>query len=187
MSTIYKWDKNNIDYYNDVYTYKRSEVVGGRRIYAWKTAPTLINGYWVFDGDYVDSATPSPSLDRYFYNCQYAYIAHDLTGGLSEIKTYYYINSSSYQVSGSGWDNVRVSISKNSTRNTIEQQVGSFIESVYSDSSSAYPQDGIQGNYYYNNYGTINLIAPTLSIQNSVIDKNQSVVLSWTAIDGISS
>ena len=187
MSIIYKWDKNNIDYYNDVYTYKRSGVVGGKRIYAWKTAPTLINGYWVFDGDYVNSATPSPSLSSYFYNCQYVYLATDSTQDFSKIKTYYYMNSISYLVSGRDWSYVNVSIPEYSTMNTIESQVGSFIESVYSDSSSAYPQNGVQGNYYYNNYVAINLIAPTLSVQSSVIDKNQSVVLSWTAIDGISS
>ena len=63
---------------------------------------------------------------------------------------------------------------------TLSETVGEFIEYVYSETSSAYPNGGISGSYYYSERTEITdpvLTVPSLAMQSAPL------VIEWTAIN----
>ena len=70
------------------------------------------------------------------------------------------------------------------TKYTPGYSKGSYIDTVYSMSSSAYPNNGSDGSYYYDNKTTLSFGFTNTPVQ---IMQGQSVPLSWTQVSGAQS
>lgn len=178
MATYYRWRKSAVQY---------SSVSGGSIFGKQITFPveSYIDGlpaYYVLrsqpsispNGTFDFSSAPFSTTIGYGIAADGGYYAASKAP-----KTYYYVFSLSMDLNCNGSSFLLTNADGNIQN--IQSNPGSFQEYVYSTSSSAYPNGGVQDGYYYDQRTTVTSpTAPTgLTYPNPIT--TPSVSVSWTA------
>lgn len=173
MATYYRWRKSTIAYVEKTRSQSGDVILNGNTIYYTKngdTKPTLntVNGKYTLPYSKTYTADDFAYLDeRYF--------------GPTKTTTTIYYNKGRASLSLTGTRRMTLSCAEGFDIYYGGQVPGTSQGYVYSTSSSAYPNGGVQGAYYYDQRTTVTSpTAPTgLTYPNPIT--TPSAAISWTA------
>ena len=176
MATYYKWRKSTIDYDETVNNNYRNTVIPNidNKVYYASGKPTVQNGEYVF---------PASEEILAGYNETLSYRDYISINGKNSGASC--INGGATTVTNSGGD---FSIDADNpvwALYTVSPKAGTSQGYVYSTSSSAYPNGGVQDGYYYDQRTTVQSpTAPTnITCPNPIT--TPTVTVSWTASQGV--
>lgn len=130
-------------------------------------APKIVDGFFDFS-DAQQITLPSIGSYKHLYD---HYVAFSTKSNF-----YAYMGSRNSRIYRDSSDTVHFSFSN---EYIVEQKPGQFISYVYSTDSSAYPDNGVSGSYYYNQKEEIN----SLKINTpSIVMQSQSIPISWSSV-----
>ena len=185
MATIYRWRKSTVGTVSSQSTAQFYDVeiletsigsTGTRRFYSSET-------YIFNSGGTVSLQNP---ISRTFNRNNVVRIpgTEYLSNAISS-DTLYKNNSQSNEIIVSDINGVMARVSSSNNGSIVKyynfrQGAGTFIEYVYSTSSSTYPNGGVSGNYYYDQRTTItiNITVP------SIVMSGQDIPISWNTVSG---
>lgn len=151
MGVYYRWNKYELVYETLTETSNNYVIIDGNDTgYFSNIEPKLnINTgyyYWNNTSDY-DTLRINGGKDVHYYY---------VSGGNNNIQDYAYVSTGDIEVTQSIYNGLQVRESRNSSTTgdvyryySSKTTKGSFIEYVYSSSSTAYPSSGIQSDYWY--------------------------------------
>ena len=172
MATYYRWRRSTV-----TYTEQTSSVSSGYPVYApngmyaSNSKPGQSNGYYVFsnsDARGIEDVGSRVSISEY---CAGQKTSATIFKGADRV----------YQASTTTCEIETASGSGNITCLTIVATPGTFVDYVYSTSSSAYPNGGVQGNYYYDQRTTVTSPTAPTGLTYPATITEPSVSVSWTA------
>ena len=176
MATYYRWRKSTIDYDETVNNSYRNTVIPNidNKVYYASGKPTVQNGEYVF---------PASEEIPAGYNETLSYRDYISINGKNSGASC--INGGATTVTNSGGD---FSIDADNpvwALYTVSPKAGTSQGYVYSTSSSAYPNGGVQDGYYYDQRTTVTSpTAPTnITCPNPIT--TPTVTVSWTASQGV--
>lgn len=176
MAIYYRWQKSTIDYDETVNNNYRNTVIPNidNKVYYASGKPTVQNGEYVF---------PASEEIPAGYNETLSYRDYISINGKNSGASC--INGGATTVTNSGGD---FSIDADNpvwALYTVSPKAGTSQGYVYSTSSSAYPNGGVSGGYYYDQRTTVQSpTAPTnITCPNPIT--TPTVTVSWTASQGV--
>lgn len=176
MATYYRWRKSTVSWSpSQVKTNKIQNPTSNYYYFTGTTAAPDIG-----DGT---SGIPAGNYDLSSFTAQFYFTCPEaLSGGANRwiaettlsAKTIYKITEYT-EIDASG--NCHVSV----IRYTTVSSPDTFVEYVYNTSSSAYPNSGVSGNYYYDQRTTVTSPTAPSGISYPATITTPSVTVSWTA------
>ena len=172
MAIYYRWRRRQVTYTENTSTISNGSNIWnpGRSIYLANSKPSIVNG-------------------RYLVSSALGPYSPWGEGGVFIKASQYFMASSSpteiYKLSvGSNiWMQYNTSpivAPCDTTKYSVRQQISSNSTYVYSVNSSRYPNNGISGNYYYDQFTTFNessqLTVPSIAMQG------QNIKINWTSL-----
>ena len=176
MATYYRWRKSELVVKEETSDQGTKTYTGISQNYIYGTPAgpdvPIVNGYYDFsDATKINLPSEGDYIHRFNYNFAFE----------KQADFYVYQGSGSADVWNDGDGQIRFTVA---TESRLIKSAGTFIGYVYSTSSSAYPNGGVQDGYYYDQRTTVESpTAPTgLTYPNPIT--TPSAAISWTAATG---
>lgn len=169
MGNYYRWKKNKI-VANEIDNPNEGDPIVVTKNYMLTKngiAPKIVDGFFDFS-DAQQITLPSIGSYKHLYD---HYVAFSTKSNF-----YAHMGSQNSRIYRDSSDTVHFSFSN---EYIVKQKPGQFISYVYSTDSSAYPDNGVSGSYYYNQKEEIN----SLKINTPfVVIQSQSIPISWSSV-----
>lgn len=188
MATYYKWRKTNVKYVKDLLEtidgtyYTMTGLTEYNTVYLGEYGPNeSFTGQNIVDGKFTFPTRSSISKDGNDYSANKVFGR----GPTSDIAVVSGNTKFTVFVARNNGDSCRIHANFSNGAPLyvygVKAAAGSFVEYVYSTSSSAYPNGGVSGGYYYDQRATVTSpTAPSgLTYPNRILGKTAAV--SWTA------
>lgn len=173
MATYYRWRKSELVVKEETSDQGTKTYTGISQNYIYGTPAgpdvPIVNGYYDFsDATKINLPSEGNYIHRFNYNFAFE----------KQADFYVYQGSGSSDVWNDGDGQIRFTVA---TESRLIKSAGTFIGYVYSTSSSAYPNGGVQDGYYYDQRTTVTSpTAPTgLTYPNPIT--TPTVTVSWNA------
>lgn len=173
MATYYRWRKSELVVKEETSDQGTKTYTGISQNYIYGTPAgpdvPIVNGYYDFsDATKINLPSEGDYIHRFNYNFAFE----------KQADFYVYQGSGSADVWNDGDGQIRFTVA---TESRLIKSAGTFIGYVYSTSSSAYPNGGVQDGYYYDQRTTVTSpTAPTgLTYPNPIT--TPTVTVSWQA------
>lgn len=173
MATYYRWRKSELVVKEETSDQGTKTYTGISQNYIYGTPAgpdvPIVNGYYDFsDATKINLPSEGDYIHRFNYNFAFE----------KQADFYVYQGSGSADVWNDGDGQIRFTVA---TESRLIKSAGTFIGYVYSISSSAYPNGGVQDGYYYDQRTTVTSpTAPTgLTYPNPIT--TPTVTVSWQA------
>ena len=173
MATYYRWRKSELVVKEETSDQGTKTYTGISQNYIYGTPAgpdvPIVNGYYDFsDATKINLPSEGDYIHRFNYNFAFE----------KQADFYVYQGSGSADVWNDGDGQIRFTVA---TESRLIKSAGTFIGYVYSTSSSAYPNGGVQDGYYYDQRTTVTSpTAPTgLTYPNPIT--TPTVTVSWDA------
>ena len=173
MATYYRWRKSELVVKEETSDQGTKTYTGISQNYIYGTPAgpdvPIVNGYYDFsDATKINLPSEGDYIHRFNYNFAFE----------KQADFYVYQGSGSADVWNDGDGQIRFTVA---TESRLIKSAGTFIGYVYSTSSSAYPNGGVQDGYYYDQRTTVTSpTAPTgLTYPNPIT--TPTVTVNWQA------
>lgn len=173
MATYYRWRKSELVVKEETSDQGTKTYTGISQNYIYGTSAgpdvPIVNGYYDFsDARKINLPSEGDYIHRFSYNFAFE----------KQADFYVHQGSGSSDVWNDGDGQIRFTVA---TESRLIKSAGTFIGYVYSTSSSAYPNGGGSGSYYYDQRTTVTSpTAPTgLTYPNPIT--TPSAAISWTS------
>lgn len=161
---LYRWRKSTISSRETQYAYSERTIVAlaSKIAYQLSNIPTWTGSYYDFSNAIQTSGNTASYYVAFTPNPTVYYIGTVMKGWDSGFE-YWMTNTGDTMVSRT-------------------DAAGTFVGYVYSTNSSAYPNGGVSGSYYYDQMQKVDFTA-TIDVPQLAMQGNQ-ITVSWSAVDG---
>ena len=162
MATYYRWRKSTVSY-KEISSFFPSKTINANVVYQDTNKPSAANGVYT-----MPSSAVTITADGYMHNIGGYFTINSRTSNTLYNSSSITFNSSGSTLIGTG----------RYTQYTQTATEGTFVEYVYSTSSSAYPDGGVQDGYYYDQRTTVSSPVMTAPDYPNPIT-TQTVTVTW--------
>lgn len=173
MATYYRWRKSELVVKEETSDQGTKTYTGISQNYIYGTPAgpdvPIVNGYYDFsDATKINLPSEGDYIHRFNYNFAFE----------KQADFYVYQGSGSADVWNDGDGQIRFTVA---TESRLIKSAGTFIGYVYSTSSSAYPNGGVQDGYYYDQRTTVTSPTAPANLQYPNPITTPTVTVSWQA------
>ena len=162
---LYRWKKSTVSY-TETSSFL-SNTISANVVYRDNNKPSAANGVYT-----MPSSAETISADGYMHSVRGYFTINSRTSN-----TLYYANSITFNSSGSS-----LIATGQYTQYTQTATEGTEQGYVYSTDSSAYPNGGVSGGYYYSDMQEI--APPVFTNLPQLVMQGNQITVSWSAVDG---